>query len=216
MLELPDLRRVGLLALDTETYDAGLAAEHGSSWPWRDGYIVGLSVAYRVGNDLRAHYFPLRHPDSQNFEREPFVRWLRNLVASEVRIITFNGIYDWGWIWSDFDIAMPPADRLEEVGALAVLADENRYSFSLDALCRWRKLPTKDDTLLRESCFALGLVPGHRKKFEPRAHIYQLPAALVGPYAEQDVRCTLLLYESLRPIIASEGTELAYRLEVHL
>ena len=41
--ELPDLRRVGIVALDTETRDAGLRADRGSSWPWRDGYVCGIS-----------------------------------------------------------------------------------------------------------------------------------------------------------------------------
>jgi hypothetical protein len=30
--ELPDLRRIGLVALDTETKDEALAAERGSGW----------------------------------------------------------------------------------------------------------------------------------------------------------------------------------------
>ena len=41
--ELPDLRRVGLIALDTETKDGGLAVDRGSAWPWGDGYICGLT-----------------------------------------------------------------------------------------------------------------------------------------------------------------------------
>ena len=66
--ELPDLRRVGLVALDTETKDGGLIADRGSGWPFGDGYICGVRVAYRAEGDIRAHYFPLRHPDSQNFD----------------------------------------------------------------------------------------------------------------------------------------------------
>ena len=32
---LPDLRRVGIVALDTETNDEGLRADRGAAWPWR-------------------------------------------------------------------------------------------------------------------------------------------------------------------------------------
>jgi len=39
--ELPDLRRVGVLALDTETKDDRLRADMGSGWPFR----MGTSVA---------------------------------------------------------------------------------------------------------------------------------------------------------------------------
>ena len=45
--ELPDLRRVGIIALDTETNDEGLRADRGSAWPWRGGYVCGISVAWR-------------------------------------------------------------------------------------------------------------------------------------------------------------------------
>ena len=40
--------------------------------------------------------------------------------------------------------------------------------------------------------------------------------ALVGPYAEQDAINTLMLFESLEPVLDREGTRGAYRLEVDL
>ena len=55
------------------------------------------------------------------------LRWLKDLVASDVRIVTQNGLYDWGWLRTDAGIKMPPSDRLEEIGALATIVDENRY-----------------------------------------------------------------------------------------
>ena len=45
--ELPDLRRVERISLDTETKDGGLQADRGSSWPWGDGHICGISIACR-------------------------------------------------------------------------------------------------------------------------------------------------------------------------
>jgi hypothetical protein len=38
--ELPDLRRVDVVAIDTETNDEGLRADRGSAWPWRGGYAL--------------------------------------------------------------------------------------------------------------------------------------------------------------------------------
>src|SRR6516164_7299847 len=147
---LPDLRRMGIIALDTETRDNRLIAEKGSGWPFADGYICGISVAYRDSGAIRAHYFPLRHPDSQNFDPGQVFQWLRDLVASDVRIVTQNGLYDWGWLRTEAGIAMPRSDRLEEIGALATLVDENRPNYSLDALCTWRGLPGKDLASLAE------------------------------------------------------------------
>ena len=119
----------------------GLAADRGSAWPWGGGYVCGVSVAYREGNAVRALYFPLRHPDTDNFDSEPFFKWLADLLASDVRIVTQNGLYDFGWLQAEAGIKMPAAERLEEIGALATLVDENRYHYSLDALCDWRGLP---------------------------------------------------------------------------
>jgi DNA polymerase I-like protein with 3'-5' exonuclease and polymerase domains len=215
--ELPDLRCVSTASIDTETNDKGLHAKHGPGWPWRGGYIVGVSVAWRADSGIRSNYFPLRHPDSPNFDREQVIRWLRDLIKSNVRIVTKNGLYDWGWLWADLGIEMPPAGRLEEIDALATMVDENRRQYSLDALCAWRGFPGKDATLLLQGCEALGLIPKRGKKsFKPQAHLWQLPAALVGPYAETDAVRTLELCESLSPVLDREGTREAYRLEIDL
>src|SRR5262249_9650784 len=134
-------------------------------------------------------------------------------VASDVRFVTQNGLYDFGWLRKEAGIKMPPGDRLEEIGALATMVDENRFKYSLDALCAWRGLPGKDDAPLRQGIEALGLHSNKRKKLVPQTHIWQLPARYVGPYAESDAVDTLLLHENLDPILDQEGTRAAYRLE---
>src|SRR5262245_19875686 len=215
--DLPDLRRVSLLSLDTETKDDGLRANHGPGWPWHGGYVIGISLAWRAEGTIRSIYIPLRHPDSTNFDREQVIRWLRDLIASGVKIVTKNGLYDWGWLWADFGIEMPPAEQLEEIDALATMVDENRYKYSLDALCAWRGFPGKDETLLFEGCDVLGLIPARKRKgFKPQSVLWQLPAHYVGPYAETDAVRTLELSESLNPILDREGTREAYRLEIGL
>ena len=64
------------------------------------------------------------------------------------------------------------------------LIDENRFSYSLDALCAWRGLPGKDEALLEEAVKAAGFKVS--KKNPLQSYIWQLPAHLVGPYAEAD------------------------------
>jgi DNA polymerase-1 len=213
--ELPDLRRVDVIALDTETKDDRLRADMGSGWPFGQGYICGLSVAYSEGGVIRALYFPIRHPDSDNFDPVQVFAWLKDLIASVGRIVTQNGLYDFGWLRTDGGILMPPSERLEEIGALATLVDENRYQYSLDALCAWRSLPGKDDALLVEAVKALGVKVGKRKN-RPQSHIWRRPAHYVGPYAEADAANTLALWDRLNPVLDREGTRDAYRLEVDL
>jgi len=212
-IELPDLRRAGIIALDTETRDEGLT-NRGSGWPFGNGYICGVSIAYRADGKIRAHYFPVRHPDSQNFDPAQVFAWVKDLTASGVRIITQNGLYDWGWLRSDGGILMPPSKHLEEIGALATIVDENRYTYSLDALCDWRGLPGKDETLLRQAVKAGGFKVS--KKNSLQSHIWRLPARYVGSYAEADAANTLALFEGLDPVLDKEDTRAAYRLEVDL
>lgn len=209
---LPDLRRAGIIALDLETKDGGLLADRGSGWPFGDGYVCGLSVAYRADGEIRAHYLPLCHPDSANFDRDQVFKWLRDLIASDARIVTQNGLYDWGWLRTEAGILMPPSERLEEIGALATIVDENRHAYGLDALCGWRGLPGKDETLLKDAAQTYGLP----KRAKLAAHLWRLPAKFVGPYAEVDASATLALWENLDPILDREGTRAAYRLETAL
>ena len=83
--ELPDLRRVGIVALDTETNDEGLRADRGSAWPWRGGISAASALPIAPTVTFARIYFPLRHPDSENFDPEQVFRWLQDLVASDVR-----------------------------------------------------------------------------------------------------------------------------------
>ena len=216
MIALPDLRRVGLIALDIETNDVGLRSERGSSWPWRDGHVAGVSVAWREGAAIRSQYLSLRHPDSENVDPAQVYRWLADLVASDVRFATMNGTYDFGWLGAEGGLTMPPPERMEEVGALAVHADENLFDFSLDGLCRTYKLPGKDEAAAREAMVAMGLAPKRKKVINVQSYLWQLPARFVAPYAEADTLATLALLEKLNPIINSEGTREAYRLDVDL
>ena len=213
--ELPDLRRVDTFALDTETKDAGLQAERGSSWAWGDGHVAGISVAWRAGGEMLRQYIPLRHPDSDNFDSAQVYRWIKDLIASPARIVTMNGVYDFGWMGVEGGIVMPPTDRLEEITALAAIVNENLHRYSLEALCAEYGLPGKDEVLLREAVEAAGFAKG-RKKLNIKNHIHQLPARYVGPYAEIDAVRTLELYEKLNPIVDQEKTREAYRLDVDL
>jgi DNA polymerase I-like protein with 3'-5' exonuclease and polymerase domains len=216
-LEVPDLRRVPIIGLDIETKDERLAAELGPGWPIRAGHICGVSIAWRDGSGvLQTRYFPIRHPDTQCFEPERIYQWLRDHIAAGCRFATQNGLYDWGWFRSAAGIPMPEGHQLEEIGALATLVDEDRLSYKLDDLCRWRGIPGKDETLLIEGLKALGLVSKRTRKINPKPYLHAMPARFVGPYAERDAGGTLELFESLDPVLDQEGTRNAYRMECAL
>lgn len=216
--ELPDLSDVddNLVSIDTEENDEGLQADRGSGSAWNGGYVCGISLAWQQGGEMRAAYLPMRHPDSDNFEPTEVYTWLGRLVAAGVRFIALNGPFDWGWITADGGIDMPAGECIEEVGALATLADENHRDYSLDGICERYGLPGKDPSLLYEGVQALGLAPKGKKKLNVRALIHLLPSKYVGPYAEIDAIRTYQLYKRLIRIVNPEGTYDIYRLECAL
>ena len=113
--ELPDLRRVDRVSLDTEARDDRLRDDMGSGWVFCAGYLVGVSIAYHAEGGMKGLYFPIRHPDTQNFNPEQIYHWIRDHIAAGVHFVTQNGLYDWGWLRTEAGIKMPEGERLEEI-----------------------------------------------------------------------------------------------------
>jgi DNA polymerase I-like protein with 3'-5' exonuclease and polymerase domains len=197
--ELPDLTHETEVSIDTETFDPGLRANKGPGFFKCDqydnntGYICGISAAWRN----EKVYIPLRHASRNYFNRALVGQWLKSLVAqNHTRFIFHNFQYDWGWIQAMFDI--PPPALIDDTMAMASIIDENRFSFDLDSLCEWQK------------------VPGKKKLNVSKNELYKLPPEMVGDYAEQDAISTLELYYKLLPILEEENLNAAYQVEREL
>jgi DNA polymerase I-like protein with 3'-5' exonuclease and polymerase domains len=78
--------------------------------------------------------------------------------------------------------------------------------YSLNALCKWRGLPGKDERVLRDAAACYHV--------DPKNELWKLPARYVGEYAEQDAGSTLGLAEDLQEDL--EATRDAYNLEMDL
>ena len=40
---------------------------------------------------MQSDYFPIAHPDSDNFDREQVFQWVKDHVAAGPKFVTFNG-----------------------------------------------------------------------------------------------------------------------------
>lgn len=213
-MELPDLSNVREIAEDTETRDDGLAAGLGPGWHSKSGYIAGMGFSWDGGRERL--YVPLRHPDTENYDRGNFIRWLTKLRRQNgTRFVYHNFSYDCGWVQSDLGVA--PPENADDTGAMAAIVDENRRGtsahpkpYALDALCAWRGVPLKDEALLRDAAASYGFPKAIKE------NLWRLPARFVGPYGEGDPASTLALAHSLRPVIEEEGMSAAYQLEADL
>jgi DNA polymerase I-like protein with 3'-5' exonuclease and polymerase domains len=204
--ELPDLRRVGIIALDRETEDPGLQAKTGPSWTHKRGRIVGVSVAWHEGEEIKSCYLPTGHPDSECFAPEQVAQWERDLQKAGVTFVMQNAGYDIGFGASCWNLPVPA--KIHDTSAIAYMLDEQRMSYSLNELCRWQGMPGKDERTLREAADAYGI--------DPKNGLFRLPARFVGDYAAQDARATLMLFDKMYPELAKQELTDAYNLEMDL
>ena len=179
--ELPNLRGVKLLGLDTETKDPRLLT-HGPGGVRGDGHVVGVSVA----TEDRAWYFPLRHEYAGerelNMDPAAVLRWVSDTLSTVKGIVGANLAYDLEMLRAE-GVTVPRAVRLHDVQVAEPLLDEEARSYSLDTLALSYTGEGKDTPLLYQWCAdSFGGEPNGKQ----RANIWRAPPSLVGPYAESD------------------------------
>lgn len=192
--ELPSLAGRRRVALDTETEDPGISAEKGSSWAYPgEGRLVGVSVAL----DGWSTYYPLFHPEGNVENPEAILRWLAyELKLYEGTVVGMALDYDLGWL-RRYGIDAPRA-RLYDVQVGETLLDEDRLSYSLDAIAASYGLPLKDEALLREAAAAYGFPKS------VKANLHRLPGQLVGAYGQRDGELPLELMDRQWPLLEAQ------------
>ena len=198
--DLPDLTEAKRIALDVETRDPNIKA-NGPGWATGDGEVVG----YAIATDTWSGYIPIRHNGGGNLDEKIVNRWLKKVFECPADKIMHNAQYDAGWIRRmGFDLKGKMFDTM----LIGSLLDENRFSYSLNALAFDYLDKTKSERLLNEAAETFGL--------DPKSEMYKMPAMFVGPYAEADAEITLELFNFFQSKIISEGVSDIVDLETRL
>jgi DNA polymerase I-like protein with 3'-5' exonuclease and polymerase domains len=196
----PDLSDAKEIAIDLETCDPHMEGM-GPGWPRRDGHIVGYAIAV----DGWSGYFPVAHAGGGNLDKGIVERWIRKVLATPADKVMHNAAYDAGWLLSSgFTIN----GRLIDTMLAAPLLDENRFSYSLNALGFDYLKEVKSEQGLKEAAGDFGV---HAKK-----ELWKLPAMYVGEYAEQDAALTLKLWQAFKPLLIREEVQHIFDLETEL
>ena len=199
-LELPDLTDAKKIAIDVETRDPNLKSS-GPGWPTGDGEVVGYAVAVEGWSG----YIPIRHFGGGNLDEKIVNRWLKKVFECPADKIMHNAQYDLGWIKAmGFDVK----GRIIDTMVVASLLDENRFSYSLNALAYDRLGKVKSEKGLVEAAREFGL--------DPKAEMWKLPAMYVGPYAEADAELTLELWNDFSVELGKESLWPIANLELDL
>jgi DNA polymerase I-like protein with 3'-5' exonuclease and polymerase domains len=186
--ELPDIFDAKTIAIDVETKDPNLKTK-GPGWPTGDGEVVGYAVAV----DGWKGYIPIRHGGGGNIDERIVNNWMKKVCESPAEKIMHNAQYDAGWLRR---MGFKVNGRIVDTMVIASLLDENRFSYSLNALSFDYLSKTKSEKNLTEAARDFGV--------DPKAELWKLPSMHVGPYAEVDAELTLELWNFFKPLITKE------------
>ena len=196
--ELPDLSEAKTIAIDVETKDPHLKTR-GPGWPTGEGEVVGYAVAV----DGWKGYIPIRHGGGGNIDERICNNWMKKVCESPADKIMHNAQYDAGWLRR---MGFKVNGRIIDTMVIASLLDENRFSYSLNALAFEYLSKTKSEKNLTEAARDFGV--------DPKAELWKLPSMYVGPYAEVDAELTLELWNFFKPLITKEDLWSVVNLEL--
>jgi len=179
--ELKDLRGHKEIAIDLETCDPELM-ERGSGNVTGCGFIVGISVAVEGW----AGYYPIAHEGGGNMDKKLVLNWLQDLFKQDATFIFHNAMYDICWLKSS---GITPPAKIRDTMIAASLVDENRWSFTLDALAKQYAGIGKDEAVLKSAAREYGI--------DAKKDMWKLPSMFVGQYAERDAESTLKLWHRM-------------------
>ena len=197
---LPDLSGEKLIAVDVETKDPRLK-ELGPGWPRKDGRLIGIAVA---APGWKA-YLPIGHEDGGNMAKSVVVRWLQDQLDHGMSVVFHNAQYDLGWLLSE---GIEVKGAILDTMVAAPLLDENRFSYSLNALGSTYLGEKKKEEELKRAADQHGV--------NAKSEMWKLPAMYVGPYAETDAQLTLELWHNFKNKLSEEELWTIHGLETDL
>jgi DNA polymerase I-like protein with 3'-5' exonuclease and polymerase domains len=198
--ELKDLRGHKEIAIDLETCDPGLT-ERGSGSVTGRGFIVGIAVAVEGWSG----YYPIAHEGGGNMDKKLVLNWLQDLFKQDATFIFHNAMYDVCWLRSA-GIKLPT--KIRDTMIAASLVDENRWSFTLDALAKQYAGIGKDEAVLKSAAREYGI--------DAKKDMWKLPSMFVGQYAERDAESTLKLWHRMSIELSDQDLWTIFNMETKL
>ncbi len=197
---LPDLSGEKLIAVDVETKDPHLR-DLGPGWVRDDGKLIGIAVA---ASEWSA-YLPIAHEGGGNMAGDLVLRWLQDQLDHGMPVVFHNAQYDLGWLLSE---GIKVKGQILDTMVAAPLLDENRFSYSLNALGATYLGERKAEEDLRRAADQHGV--------DAKAEMWKLPAERVALYAEMDATLTLKLWNVLHKKLIEDDCEEILKTELAL
>ena len=197
---LPDLSGEKIIAVDVETRDPNLL-NLGPGWSRKDGNLIGIAVA---ASEWSA-YLPIAHEGGGNMAKDLVLRWLQDQLNHGMSVVFHNAQYDLGWLLTE---GIEVKGTILDTMIAAPLLDENRFSYSLNALGATYLGQRKAEDELRRAA--------HQHGVDAKAEMWKLPAGRVAEYAEMDASLTLRLWHVLHKKLIEDDCERILDVELSL
>ena len=200
----PRLDSTKLIGFDIETKDLDIKTK--GPGVRRGAEIIGLSVA----TEDRGWYFPMRHTLGPNLDPAKVLAWAaskQGLANSSIKIGT-NPLYDLDFLE---EAGVKVGGTVYDVQVIEALLDENRKAYDLDTLATYWLGEGKNSAAAEDW---IQQAYGTGEDF--RAHLWQTPSQLVGPYAESDAVLPLRLFHAQMKSIREQGLEEVLSIETRL
>ena len=197
---LPDLSREKIIAVDVETRDPNLLSK-GPGWSRDDGQLIGIAVASSRWNA----YLPIAHEGGDNMSKRTVCGWLQDQLDHKMSVVFHNAQYDVGWLLTE---GIEIKGKILDTMIAAPLLDENRFSYSLNALGGTYLGERKQEEDLKRAAGQHGV--------DAKKDMWKLPASRVALYAETDARLTLQLWDVLSRKLKEENCDKIFELELDL
>ena len=197
-IEYKDLSDAKEIAIDLETRDDGINNGLGAGWAMGKGEIIGVAIATKG----YSAYYPFGHLGGGNLIKEQVLQYIADICAMPCRKIFHNAPYDIGWLES-YGIKIN-GEKVCTMIAGALL-DENRYSYSLNALAKEYLGEMKVEKDLKETAQLYGV--------DPKQEMWKLPSEAVGLYAQEDARLTYDLWQRMKHELYKENLMTIWELE---
>jgi DNA polymerase I-like protein with 3'-5' exonuclease and polymerase domains len=200
--ELPDWSRAPRFGLDVETKDPELK-DKGPGAARNTAQLVGVSLAVDFAPPI---YLPLRHEGGGNWPfTDEAIRWLKCMLEGNQDKIGANIFYDIINLRAD---GIKVGGAKKDVQIMEALLNENRSSYSLEAISKDYLGIGKDEELLKQAAEQQGI--------DPKAELYKLHSRYVGSYAEADAVLPLNIYDLQIGKIIEQKLESPFALETEL
>jgi DNA polymerase I-like protein with 3'-5' exonuclease and polymerase domains len=203
--EVPDLRGVRVMVIDTETYDPDLKTK-GPGFITRGSYPIGISIATDTGI---CEYYPIAHKtDNVEFNIVGFLQ--EQLQRPDLIIVGANTKYDLESLWK---AGIVPTCHIDDIQVTEALIDENQTSYSLSSIAKRRKLGDKSNAEMEKWMIEHGMIAKGQADY---SRLRDCPPWVVGPYAKDDARLTLSIWQQQQADIVRDEIQQVAALESRL